>query len=141
MAVLVTTAGSLAPGRAYAVKAIPPGGGTPSGSTQQPTTLKTKYKCGSGDTATYTSVNIGCVGKGNAIMDALFGIINFLSDGVGVVIVASLIWAGIQFTASRGDPQSTATAIKRIRSNVLALFVFIFAYAILNYVVPGAVLR
>src|ERR1700694_1495994 len=69
------------------------------------------------------SIDIGCIGHGNAIEDALFGIIKFLTDGAGLVIVASLIYAGIQYTASRGDPQATAQAVKRIRSNVLALLI------------------
>jgi hypothetical protein len=96
------------------------------------------YCCGNPPTA--TSINLGCVHKGNAIIDATFGIIKFLSDGVGLVVIASLIWAGIQYTGSRGDPQATANAMKRVQSNVMALLLYIFAYAILNYIVPGQVL-
>ena len=83
-----------------------------------------------------TSINIGCTGKGNPIIDTTFAIIRFLSVGVGFAIVAGLIIAGIQFTASRGDPQLRAKALSRIYNVVIALFVFIFAYAILNYVIP-----
>ena len=90
--------------------------------------------------AVHTDINFGCKGKGNAIMDLTFAIVRFLSTGVGFVLVASMIWAGIQYTSSRGDPQATAKAIQRIRANVIALLLFIFAYAILNFVVPGAVL-
>jgi hypothetical protein len=74
-------------------------------------------------------------------MALTFAIVKFLSDGVGLVVIASLIVGGIQFTASRGDPQATATAIRRIRSNVGAFLLFIFAYVILNYIVPGAILK
>lgn len=65
-----------------------------------------------------------------------FGIIRFLSLGVGIVVIASIVVAGIQYTTSRGDPQATVRAVARIRSAVGALIIFIFAYAILNYVIP-----
>ncbi len=87
------------------------------------------------------SIDIGCQGKGNPIADALFGFIRFLSAGVGLIIIGSIIMGGIQYTGSRGEPQATAMAINRIRSSVFALFLFIFAYAILNYLVPGAILK
>jgi hypothetical protein len=96
-----------------------------------------KYKCGGGDQAVETSINIGCKGKGNPILDATFAIIRVLSIGVGLAVVAGLIIAGIQLSASQGDPQRRAKAIARIYNVVIALFVYIFAYAILNYVIPA----
>ena len=95
--------------------------------------------CGS-NPQTQISINIGCKSKGNPIMDATFGIIRFLSDGVGIVVVASTVYAGIQYSSSRGDPNASAQAIKRIQSNVIALLIFIFGYALLNYVIPGTFL-
>jgi hypothetical protein len=102
-------------------------------------------QCGDGakgNGQAYTpSIDLGCRGKGNPIMDATFGIIRFLSDGVGLVIVASTVYAGIQYASSRGDPNATAQAIKRIQSNAIALLIFIFGYAILNYVLPAGFLQ
>lgn len=98
----------------------------------------TTHYCGSGDSKIYTSINFGCKGEGNAIVDMLFAIIRVLSNGVGLVLIGSLIYGGIQYTGSRGDPQSTAMAVNRIRSVVLALIIFIFGYAMLNYLIPGA---
>lgn len=103
--------------------------------------VKTKYQCGDDGSTVYVSIDLGCKGKGNSIADLLFGIIRFLSIGVGLVIVGSMVYAGIQYTTSRGDPQATAKAIGRIRANVIALLIFAFAYAILNYVIPGQVLK
>jgi len=98
--------------------------------------------CGaSPNNVVHTTVDFGCQGKGPAILDLTFGVIQFLSDGVGLVVVASLVYAGIQYITSSGDPQATAAAVKRIRSSVTALILFIFAYAILNYVIPGQVLQ
>lgn len=106
-----------------------------------PASVSTITPCGSGDTAYTPSIDIGCRGKGNAIADALFAIIRVLSDGVGLVVVGSVIVGGIQYSASRGDPQATAMAINRIRSSLLALLIFIFAYAFLNYLLPGFALQ
>jgi len=83
-----------------------------------------------------TAIDLGCKGKGNAIFDLTFAIIRLLSDGVGIVVVASVVVAGIQYTASRNDPQNVANATNRIRSSLIALLIFIFAYAILDYVIP-----
>lgn len=83
-----------------------------------------------------TSIDLGCKGKGNPITDLSFAIIRLLSDGVGLVIVGGLMAAGIQFTMSRGDPQLRAKAIGRISHVIIALFIYIFSYAIINYVVP-----
>jgi hypothetical protein len=87
------------------------------------------------------SFDIGCKQEGNPIADATFAIIRFLSDGVGLVVIGSIIYGGIQYSASRGDPQAAAAAIGRIRSSLIALLIFVFAYAILNYIIPGSVLQ
>ena len=97
--------------------------------------------CGDGDDAVGLSIKVGCKGKGNPITDMVFAIIRILSDGVGLVVIASIIVGGIQYTGSRGDPQSTAMAVNRIRSSVFALIIFIFGYAILNFIIPAGFLQ
>lgn len=97
--------------------------------------------CGGSGQEVEISIEIGCSHKGNPIMDALFAIIRFLSIGVGLVIIGSLVVAGIQFTSSRGDPQGSANALKRVQSTFIALLLFLFTYAILNYIVPGQLLK
>lgn len=123
----------------YAAADLPAtgGGGSGSGTTTitpcgDPTNDKVK---------SYTpSIDLGCKGKGNAITDLTFAVIRFLSYGVGLVIIGSMTYAGIQYTGSRGDPNSTAMAIKRIQANVFALLLFLFGFAIVNYLIPGALL-
>jgi len=106
---------------------------TPSASTSEPT----QYKCGEGSNAVETSIDLGCTGRGNPILDMLFAAIRFLSAGVGVVVVFSTILAGIQYTTSRDNPESTQKAKGRLVSNVIALVVFVFAYSIMNFLIPG----
>lgn len=96
---------------------------------------------GTGHSAITTSINFGCSGNGNPILDLTFAIIRFLVAGVGVVIIASTIYAGIQYIISTGDPQKTNVAIGRIRSNIIALILFIFTYVIINYLVPGGLIH
>ena len=119
----------------------------------------TVYQCGApgpapnpSGAAIQTSINFGCNGNSctgtnlknycskphNGIIDLIFAIIRFLSDGVGIVVIASIVVGGIQYIASSGDPNNTNKAIGRIRSSIIALIIYIFAYAILNYLIPGA---
>lgn len=100
-----------------------------------------KYPCGATSERVYTTVDIGCSGKGNPITDAAFAIIRVLSDGVGLVIIASIVYGGIQYSAAAGDPNSTSQAIHRIRESLIALLIFIFGYAILNYLIPAGFLH
>jgi hypothetical protein len=112
------------------------------GGTAPQGTDRTGKTCGGPDSNYYTpSIDIGCRGRGNPIADALFGIIRFLSAGVGLVIVGSIIVGGIQYTGSRGEPQATAMAVNRIRSSLYALLIYIFAFAILNYLIPAGFLN
>jgi hypothetical protein len=114
-------------------------GGAYQSGTEEP--LGANY-CGSPDLkAINTNIDLGCKGQGEPIMDLLFALIRFVSYGVGLVIVGSLTFAGIQYIGSRGDPSANAMAIKRITANVTALLLFAFAYAIINYIVPGQVLK
>lgn len=110
-------------------------------------------RCGSGTEAVNTSIDLGCTGDQcitdpsasyctatpghNPIIDMTFAILRLISDGVGLLIIASLIFAGIQYTFSRGEPQAAANATRRIQSSATALLIFILAYALLNYVVPN----
>ena len=97
--------------------------------------------CGTGDSQVTTNIDLGCQTQGNAIMDMLFGIINFLSAGVGVVLIFSTVLAGIQWSAARDNPGSVEKAKSRLLSNLLALGLFIFAWALLNFLVPGGLLN
>jgi len=67
-------------------------------------------------------------------------IINILSAVVGVVIVGVLVFAGIEYTTSGDDPQKVGKAKTRIANAVLALAVYIFGFAFLQWIVPGGIL-
>lgn len=96
-------------------------------------------ECGEGDDQVKTSIDLGCTGKGNPIGDLTFAIIRFLTVGVGLVVIGSIVVAGIQYTASSGDPQKAAAAIKRIVNAVTALALYLLIFALVNWLVPGGV--
>lgn len=75
--------------------------------------------------------------KNCGIVKYIVQITNVLGGMVGVVIVGSIIWGGIQYSAAGSDPQGVAAARKRIRNAIIALVVFIFTYAFVQWLVPG----
>ncbi len=74
-----------------------------------------------------------------AIFDYLLLFINILSALVGVAIAASIIYGGIQYSSAGGDPQKVSAAKRRIFGAVIALAVYTFMFAFLQYIVPGGV--
>jgi len=75
----------------------------------------------------------------NPIYLRLNEIIDFLSIGIGIVITGSVIFAGIQWAASRGDPQAAGKAISRLVNTGIALLLYVFGWALLNWLVPGGI--
>lgn len=76
----------------------------------------------------------------NPIITLLKTALRVMSIGVGLVVVASIVIAGIQYSASQGNPQIAAEAKKRLLNAVIGLVMFIFAFALLNFLVPGGVI-
>lgn len=95
--------------------------------------------CGDGDTAVGTTVDLGCEGRGNGINDLLFAIIRFLVAGVGVVVIASVIVGGVQYSLAQGDPQKISAARGRVISALGALLLYLFIFALMQWLVPGGV--
>lgn len=94
--------------------------------------------CGRGNSRVKTKINLGCNGAHhNPIIDLSYAFIRFLSFGVGVVAIASIVFAGIQYSTSEGNPEKTQQAKERIRNSILALLIYLFIFAIVQYLVPG----
>lgn len=89
-----------------------------------------------------------CVAKdGGALTKENCGIINYiliftrvLSGLVGIVIVIMLVVRGMQYIVARENPQLTAKAREGILWAVLALILYLFVFALLQWLVPGGVL-
>lgn len=76
---------------------------------------------------------------GNPIMSILIQVINFLAVGVGIAVVGGIIWGGMIYASSNGDSAKTKQAITIIVNAVVGLLLFIFMYALINFIVPGGV--
>ncbi len=79
-------------------------------------------------------------GSGGAIVNYLKLILKFLSGAVGLVILLMLMIAGIQYITSTGDPKLVTNAKNRIINAITALVLFILAFAILSFIIPGGIL-
>jgi hypothetical protein len=101
---------------------------SPSGETYNPEPIKSDCK-----DADLNESNCG-------IIKYLKIAINTLSAVAGVVIVGSVIFAGIQYSASADDPQAVAKAKGRIINALIALLFFTLGYGVINWLIPGGVL-
>jgi hypothetical protein len=101
------------------------------------------HQCGNGGKIYMTIFDFGCRGAAysrgdlNPIIDIAFAIFRFMSKIVGLIIIASVIIAGIQYTSSRGEPQPQAAAMRRIFSAGGALLMYIFMFALATWLIPG----
>jgi hypothetical protein len=62
-----------------------------------------------------------------------------LSAMVGIIVVIMVAVGGIEYAASKDNPQATAAAKNRIKNAILALIMYIFMFAFLQWIVPGGV--
>lgn len=100
-------------------------------STQQCEPAPSSFKTDCKD-ASINSSNCG-------IIKYLLLFINGLSAIVGIVIVIVIIVGGIQYSAAGDNPQGTEAAKKRISSAIIALLLYIFTFAFLQWIVPGGI--
>ena len=63
--------------------------------------------------------------------------VGILSLLIGVVLIGSTIFAGIQYITAGGDVGKVQKAKGRLASNVMVLVLYIFSATILNWLLPG----
>jgi len=68
-------------------------------------------------------------------------LIALLSAMVGIAVVISIIWGGIEYITSEGDPQKAANGKKRIVGALVGLVAFILLFTLLQFLSPGGVLN
>jgi len=103
----------------------------------QDTTVQTPNK----DVLPAGDLNVKCDANNpsgsNSIMCKFVDIINFLSIGVGIVATITVAVSGFQYMASRGDPNKTAQAVSRLVQVAIAIALYVFGWAIINWLIPG----
>jgi len=110
------------------------------GTTDDPGTSLPEPEPTPGATGRFTCTGTACV-EDNPITKFLVTVINFLSALIGIIVIAVIIIAGIQYTTSGGNPQQAAQAKKRIINAVTALVAFFFLFAILQWLIQGGIFK
>ncbi|HEX5395335.1 MAG TPA: hypothetical protein VFW52_03240 [Candidatus Saccharimonadales bacterium] len=75
----------------------------------------------------------------NPIYKDLNMLINFVSAGVGILVVGTIILGGIQYTMAGDSPDAVSKAKQRITNGLIALAAFLFIYSFIQWLVPGGV--
>lgn len=78
-------------------------------------------------------------GDGQKLIDRINSVITLLSALTAIAITGSIIFAGIQYSTSGGNPQASAAAKKRITQAITALVTLVFMYSFLQWLVPGGI--
>jgi hypothetical protein len=107
------------------------------------------YQCGNlpdDNDNVKTKFNFGCLGASGPaglgpIQDLVFALIRFASIGVGIAVTIALIMAGIQYTTAEGNPESSQKAKLRAQQALIGLGVYVFAFSILQFLIPGGIFK
>lgn len=76
---------------------------------------------------------------GGVIVAYLKRILQFLSGGVGIVVLLMMTIAGVQYITAAGQPEQVKAAKNRIQNAITALVLFLIAFAFLNFIIPGGI--
>ncbi len=95
------------------------------------------YCCG----AAQTSIDFNCAKSdkpgANTVTSLLLTIINFLAIGVGIAVVGGIVFGALRYSSANGNASHAQQGITFIVNAVIGLILFIFMYAIINFLVPG----
>lgn len=96
------------------------------------------YTCGGAE----TSIDFGkaCEAEGATSVTALIlWVVGFLAIGVGVAVVVGIVFGGITYIMSDGDPSQAKQARDIIANSIIGLFLFFILYAGANFLIPGGI--
>jgi hypothetical protein len=77
--------------------------------------------------------------KNNPIVEDINTVINFLSVGVGIVVIGVIILGGIQYAMAGDNPQAVSAAKQKIINGLIALLAFALTFSFVQWLVPGGV--
>lgn len=75
----------------------------------------------------------------NPIIKDINLVVNFLSIGIVVVVIAMLITGGIQYSAAGDNQQAVVAAKQRLINALIAFAAFLFTFAFLQWLIPGGI--
>lgn len=77
--------------------------------------------------------------QGNAIFIYVVGVLKVISAMAGLATVGGFVWGGILYITARANAGQVENAKNVMINSVIGLLLFIFMYAILQFLVPGGV--
>ena len=86
---------------------------------------------------TDTFFNWGCNASGEQITPLLISIINWVSIGVTLAMIAGIIYGATLYTSAGGKSDQAKKAIGIIRGAIIALLLYFAMWATLNFLIPG----
>lgn len=106
-----------------------------------------QVKCGTNQVP--VGVSIGgnnCVDKGttvetNVIFVWLSNIIKFLTVGVGVAATGGVVYGGFLYLTAQGNSGQIQKGIATIINALIGILMYALAFAIINFLIPGGVLK
>lgn len=109
-----------------------------------PASQTSNHYCGSGDDKVGTYFDLGCSGKdpkkggdANPIIALLLTALSWMTGLVALAVVGGIIYGGILYTSAQDNASQTQKGITFIINSVLGLVLWIAAYALINFIVPG----
>ena len=84
-----------------------------------------------------TTIDYGCSGSGSGVLQLLIVFVNFMAIGVGVAVVGGIVFGALRYTSANGNAAHAQQGITYIVNSIIGLLLFIFLYALVNFLVPG----
>lgn len=75
--------------------------------------------------------------KDSGVWQLLITIINWLTMGVGIAVVAGIVFGAVRYITSDGNPGQAQQGMSVITNAIIGLLLYLFMYAIINFLVPG----
>lgn len=131
------------------------GGGAGGGTTTEESSISTGTTdaCGTqdgvdigsnaeGECAEKTAFSFGdCKKSGVTISCLIAELMQFLTVLVGIAVVAGITVGGITYSTGSGNPARTQKGVNIILNSILGLLLFLFMFAIINFLIPGGVFK
>ncbi len=94
-----------------------------------------------GNCSSVNNPDVPCVTHNKIITGVVQPVVNFLSALIGIIVVGVIITGGIQYSLAGGNPEAVSKARKRISNGIVALAIFIFLFAFVEWLIPGGVFK
>lgn len=75
--------------------------------------------------------------SGEGVICILSIVVNILTVGIGVLGVLGIVIVGIQYLTAGGNEEQTRKAKRRMLEIVIGLIVYVLAYSLLKWLLPG----